>query len=201
MDSMADLTPAGSPVPRTRGRPRDSEKDRAIREAVWTVLAARGYDNLSFEAVAEIAGCSRATLYRRFAGKAEMIADAIYETARAMERDMTLPSEPRALLLAHVRGMATYLSGERGRALLAITGCAGREPKLAQAIAESTRDDEEMYHRLLHCLHPGASEARVMLAFDMLSGTLFSRIAVKASPLTDAELETLVDTAVGLLGS
>jgi AcrR family transcriptional regulator len=194
--------PAEQDTPRGRGRPRNSDKDRAIREAVWAVLAARGYDNLSFEAVAEIAGVSRSTLYRRFTAKAEMIANAMVQTSHELARATPEETEPRALMLAHVRNMAEYMSGERGKALLGINFSSLHEPDLARAVADAVRDDLALHYWLLRSIHPGASDAAVELAFDILRGTLLFRITThRTAALGPGELEALVGAAIGALHS
>jgi len=198
--AQTSAEPTEQDTPRRRGRPRDSKKDRAIREAVWAVLAARGYDNLSFEAVADIAGVSRSTLYRRFAGKAEMVANAMVETSNELARATPVETEPRALMLAHVRNMAEYMSGERGKALLGINFSALHEPELARAVAAAVRDDLALHHWLLRRIHPGASDAAVELAFDILRSTLLFRITThRTEALGPGELEALVGAAIGAL--
>lgn len=196
-DGMAMIEEA----PRGRGRPRDTDKDEAIRQATWEVLAARGYDNLTFEAVAEAANCSRTTLYRRFAGKCEMVTSAMYETARALERGMPVVAEPRAMLIAHSRNMATYLADERGRALVSLTEASWREPDLAAAIQQSTQHDRELYFGMLRSLCPGATEESVMLAYDILVGTILFHVVMLQSPFAAEKVETVVDAATSVLRS
>jgi AcrR family transcriptional regulator len=60
-----------------RGRPRDPSRDEAIIEASIEVLVRDGYDRLSVEGVAATAGVGKATLYRRWAHKAELVIDAM----------------------------------------------------------------------------------------------------------------------------
>jgi AcrR family transcriptional regulator len=196
--TIGELT--GQDTPRGRGRPRDSDKDRAIREAVWAVLAARGYDNLSFEAVAEFAGVSRSTLYRRFTAKAAMVANAMVETSDELARATPVETEPRALMLVHVRNMAEYMSGERGKALLGINFSSLHDADLARSVAEAVRDDVAFHYRLLRRIHPGASDAAVELAFDILRGTLLFRISThRTGALGPGELEALVGAAIEAL--
>jgi AcrR family transcriptional regulator len=60
-----------------RGRPRSAEADRAIAEAALDVLADQGIAGFSVEAVAHRAGVGKATVYRRFAGRDEVLAAAL----------------------------------------------------------------------------------------------------------------------------
>ncbi|MBR0959488.1 TetR/AcrR family transcriptional regulator [Bradyrhizobium japonicum] len=58
-------------------RRRGEELERAILEAAWLELTARGYAGLTTEAVAERAGTSRPVLARRWDGKASLAIAAI----------------------------------------------------------------------------------------------------------------------------
>lgn len=59
------------------GRPRSAEVDRAILQAALELLAEVGYQAMSMEAIAARAGVGKATIYRRYASKEELVADAI----------------------------------------------------------------------------------------------------------------------------
>lgn len=186
---------------RGRGRPRDPEKDEAIRDATWSVLATKGYDNLTFEAVAQLANVSRTTLYRRFASKPDLVGSVLFETARAMERALPVETEPRALLRMHVRSTAAYMSGERGRALLNIIECSPRVPDLANAVARATGGDQALYMAMLRNLRPDASDEAIALAFDMLIGAIILRVAIGQQPFAPEALEALVDAAIVILNT
>ena len=67
---------AGAAVP-PRGRPRSEEADRAITSAALQVLAEDGIAAFSMEAVAHRAGVAKSTIYRRFTGAHDLLADAL----------------------------------------------------------------------------------------------------------------------------
>jgi AcrR family transcriptional regulator len=60
-----------------RGRPRDERADEAILAAALELLAEVGPTGLSVEEVATRAGVGKATIYRRFAGKDELVLAAL----------------------------------------------------------------------------------------------------------------------------
>ena len=62
---------------RRPGRPRDPSRDEAILDASIDVLVRDGYDRLSIEGVAAAAGVGKATVYRRWSNKAELVIDAM----------------------------------------------------------------------------------------------------------------------------
>jgi AcrR family transcriptional regulator len=63
----------------TGGRTLDTTRDPDIRRAALELLAEEGYDRLTIEAVAARAKAGKATLYRRWASKAELVIDALKE--------------------------------------------------------------------------------------------------------------------------
>lgn len=83
VDRLGDVTdlhaqsPATVPTPAKRGRPRDAAKDQLILQAAQELLAEVGYEQFTMEAIATRVGASKATLYRRWASKAELVAGVI----------------------------------------------------------------------------------------------------------------------------
>ena len=62
---------------RHRGHPLDMSRDAAIRDAALDLLSEIGYDRLTMDAVAARAHASKATIYRRWQGKAALVVDAL----------------------------------------------------------------------------------------------------------------------------
>jgi AcrR family transcriptional regulator len=57
--------------------PLDPERDRAILDATMELLSEVGYDRMSVDQIAKRARASKATIYRRWAGKPELVVDVI----------------------------------------------------------------------------------------------------------------------------
>ncbi len=64
-----DVKPEAKP----RGRPRNPGSDQLIVDATLRLLAQHGYDRCSIDAVADEAGLARATVYRRYPTKADLV--------------------------------------------------------------------------------------------------------------------------------
>jgi hypothetical protein len=65
-------------VPESAARPRvEGDREREILDAALTVLAETGYDRLTMDAVATEAKASKATLYRRWSSKPELVVEAV----------------------------------------------------------------------------------------------------------------------------
>ncbi|MEL6470925.1 MAG: TetR/AcrR family transcriptional regulator [Cyanobacteria bacterium J06623_4] len=68
-----------------RGRPRSIESHQAILKATLSLLAEVGFDAMSIEAIASRAGVGKTTIYRRYAGKEELVAAAIESIREEVE--------------------------------------------------------------------------------------------------------------------
>ena len=70
---VADDAPASPKL----GRKRDHTRDAEILDAALAVLAETGYDGMTIDMVAARAKAGKATLYRRWASKDELVIDAV----------------------------------------------------------------------------------------------------------------------------
>ncbi|WP_216901953.1 TetR/AcrR family transcriptional regulator [Nocardia alni] len=59
------------------GRKRDMSRDSAILQATLDVLAETGYERMTTDMVAARASAGKATIYRRWPSKAELVVDAV----------------------------------------------------------------------------------------------------------------------------
>ena len=59
------------------GRPRDPACDAAILQAALDIFAEQGYAGVSIDGVAARAGVGKATIYRRYSSKAELVVEAV----------------------------------------------------------------------------------------------------------------------------
>lgn len=83
----------------TRGRPRSTAVDAAVSRSVHALLISGGYPAMSVEQVATVAGVGKATVYRRWASKAEMVFGVVVhgETVEPPQDTGTLAGDIRAL--------------------------------------------------------------------------------------------------------
>jgi len=73
-DSLSD---EAAELPAKLGRKRDHTRDPEILNAALDVLAEVGYDGMTIDMVAARAQAGKATLYRRWASKGELVIDAV----------------------------------------------------------------------------------------------------------------------------
>ncbi len=112
-DPGSDATVGGGE--RRAGRPRDARASRAIAEAALRQLLDIGYANMSMESVAAEAGVARATIYRRYHDKADLVTSAI---AAGVDEPATT-GEPLEDLVAVLQ----EFDGRFSESCLEIVGC------------------------------------------------------------------------------
>jgi len=71
--------------PRRPGRPRSAAADASIVRATLELLLEGGYRGLTMEQVRARAGVGKATLYRRYASKQELVAEAVRHLNQPLE--------------------------------------------------------------------------------------------------------------------
>jgi len=138
-DTMPDVATAGSREDhRARPRRRGRALDTAILEATVAEIEISGYAGLSMETVAERARASKASLYRRWPSKIELVMDAIYDLLP--DPAPTADTESlRGDLLALLRGAAEMLAGPGGTAIRGLISEALRDPGQAAQLRRYTR--------------------------------------------------------------
>ena len=101
--------------PRPVGRPRDPALDVAIRTATLELLAAGGLEACALDEVSRRAGVGKATIYRRWRSKEDLVREAFLSTAPD-----DLPAEDLGALRAEAHvllsALATALDSPRARA-------------------------------------------------------------------------------------
>ncbi|MEV4619724.1 TetR/AcrR family transcriptional regulator [Asanoa sp. NPDC049573] len=176
------------------------EREEAILAATLELLAEVGYDRMRMDAVAERAKASKATIYRRWGGKAELVMTAIERhTAMAMadNPDPADTGDLRDDLLGRIRAMRDGLMGQDAGLLLGLLTAMRHDAGLASIVRAQMIDDKRQ------AFDPAIDRAvergelpegldRAMLA-EVSSAMLFSRAFVTGEPLDDAFLADLVD--------
>ncbi len=121
-EALPDDPRGRRPPPRPRGRPRLQEAEAEALAAVEALLAGgTPARELTMEQVAQRAGVSKVTLYRRWPTRAALLADALMRRiAATMPLDETLP--PAIAIAGHLRSMARALGGGTGAFARAVIG-------------------------------------------------------------------------------
>ncbi|MEZ7822741.1 MAG: TetR/AcrR family transcriptional regulator, partial [Candidatus Nanopelagicales bacterium] len=122
------------PESKVRGRPRSEDIDLVIVESVLDIIAEDGISKVTMEGVAQRAGVSKASLYRRFPTKSDMAQAAV---ERMRQESPIIPSEGSAYerLLYLMEGTRAGIQKTRyGRIMLAVISTSHEHPELAQLV-------------------------------------------------------------------
>ena len=187
---------------RAPGRPRSERVDRAILRATLELLAERGYEGLNMEALAERAGVGKATIYRRWSNKAQVLTAAVagFVTENVLPDTGSVASD----LLHLIRGAIRNYQGLPGRIMPGLVSGMSKDEVLAHTfrsgfLAQRRRALVEVMERGIQRgeLRPDADLA---LAVDMLGGALFFRLVISGDPLDDQLARGTVDIMLRGLG-
>ncbi len=120
--------------PAKLGRKRDHSRDPEILEAALEVLAETGYDGMTIDMVAARAKAGKATLYRRWASKADLVIEAV----ACLKRNDLDPANPpdtgslRGDLIAMIKPPTIEQAERKLRVMAAIASMISRSPELAE---------------------------------------------------------------------
>jgi AcrR family transcriptional regulator len=169
----------GSPPPRRRGRPREPGVRETIVGATLELIAEGGFPAATIDAIAARSGVGRNTIYRRWASKEDLLADALGELTAELE----LPDgeEIRPLLLVWISELARLFADPLyGRILPGLLAELQRNPAFAHSYIE--RIVHPLRHRLVELLSLAQSRGElradldVELVADLVGGPAFLRL-------------------------
>ncbi|MFE3541656.1 TetR-like C-terminal domain-containing protein [Nocardia sp. NPDC059177] len=189
-------TPSDGDVPlRSGGRPRDPGRDSALLAAAGEILPEVGYDRLTVEAVAARAGAGRATVYRRWKDKSELVRDAI----EALGWEVPIPDT--GSLRADLIALGTaYVdtSSRRDAVLAAIASSMARDPQLRETvervIATPRREAYALVVERARARGEIAEGADLGLIAHVIPAMIFHRIMILGEPTDGAFFERLIDS-------
>jgi AcrR family transcriptional regulator len=171
----------------------------AILRATLHLLAEVGYDQMTMDAIAQRARASKATIYRRWAGKADMVADALRLSAEE-------PAEPpetgslRGDLVAVLRHMCATLAEQDASVVLGLLTAMRRDPHLAEAVRRQvlevkTAAFDAVLNRAAECGALPRTADRATLV-ELCSAMLFSRRFITGETLDTDFVEHMVDVVL-----
>jgi AcrR family transcriptional regulator len=172
---------------RRPGRPRRRTTGDAITRATRDLLAERGFQAATIEAIALRAGVGRNTIYRRWRSKEELIADALRELTT--DFDAWAEDDLYSLLLNWLRDFSrTFSDPLLGRLLATVLGELQRNPVFAAVYADRVvrpRRDA-LLGRLRQAQERGElrPEIEVEHVADLLGGALLLRLLPLGLPPT-----------------
>ncbi|MBS1848329.1 MAG: TetR/AcrR family transcriptional regulator [Actinobacteria bacterium] len=195
------MSGACEPDRRRQGRPRDPAADAAILAAVYDVIAEVGFAGFTVEAVAARAGVGKATIYRRWPSREDLL-------VAAAEQVM---AETGGVDTGSIRNDLVSWFWDKYR-----RKDASPAPRILGQVLAEARSNPELSN-LLRRFHTSRrkalasmldrAEARgeigdvdVDLLLDMVSGTLLQRALFEDRRFQRADIESIVDAALRGVG-
>ncbi len=188
-----------------RGRPRSETARLAILQAADALLLAGGLEAVSMDAIAQLAGVSKATMYRWWPSKEALALDAVFHDWAGQALPAPDLGSLRDDLLALLRPWAELVRSQPYARLIGALVTRARtddafgaeyDRRLVQPRREQARP---IFARAMQ-RGEMAADIDVEVAIDLLYGPLYHRLLHGHLPLDDAFVESLVELAVaGLL--
>ncbi|WKG01167.1 TetR/AcrR family transcriptional regulator [Mycolicibacterium sp. HK-90] len=115
---------------------RGAERERAVLAATVELLAERGYQALTIDAVAARAGASKATIYRRWPNKAQLVRATLDAADAARNASVPDTGQLRSDLLAVMDVVAAEVTDPLTQVTAELATLMRRDTQLAEALRE-----------------------------------------------------------------
>jgi len=177
--------------------PRAEAREQAILDAALELVMEVGYDRLSMDALAERARASKATIYRRWSCKAQVVAEAI---RRRKHGDHAVPDTGslRLDLLEALGAMCLSLDGDESL-VAGVMSAMRSDPELAGLMRAKVLDGDSPVDVVIARavargdLPPGTTGA---LVNEVAPAVVMARLVFRGEPLDEAFTVHLVDEIV-----
>ena len=190
---------AREPKPKL-GRKRDHTRDPEILEAALDVLAETGYDGMTIDMVAARAKAGKATLYRRWSSKGELVIEAV-----ACMKQIDLGSLPdtgtlRGDFVAMIKPHSIEDSQRKLKIMTGLLAMLSKDPGLADTALESIMEPRVAANRIFlrRAIDRGEIAAGTDIeAIAMLSQAMATyRVMILRKPVDRAFILSVLDGVV-----
>lgn len=202
MTPLALAEDTAVPPAQRLGRRRDHTRDADILEAALDVLAETGYEGMTIDQVAARARAGKATLYRRWSSKADLVIDAVACMKAGAFDPSVLPDTGtlRGDLVAMIKEPSIQ-DGERKMQIMAgIVSMVSRSPELAEAAQAALVAPRRAANRILieRAVRRGEipENPDIELIASVGSAMVAQRVLLERKPITRDFLLSIIDGIV-----
>jgi AcrR family transcriptional regulator len=172
-----------------------SPREAELLAVTLRLLQQHGYDGLTVDAVAAGAHASKATVYRRWPTKAELVSAAFIEGIR----QVAVPPDTGTLRgdLLHLGEVISQQGRQHASTIRAVLVEVSRHPALSEALQHQFLDQRKAL--ILHILQQAVERGEIDEAafseelWDLLPGYLIFRSIIPSRPATQHTVQALVD--------
>lgn len=191
---MGAVTELADPAAESPWSPRETE----LLAVTLQLLQEHGYDRLTVDAVAATARASKATVYRRWPSKAELVLAAFIEGVR----QVAVPPETGTLRgdLLRLGEVVCQEVGQHAATIRAVLVEISRNPALNDVMQQQFIEQRKALIR--HVLREAVDRGEIKEAaisdelWDLLPGYLIFRSIIPSNPPTAETVQTLVDNVM-----
>ena len=181
------------------GRPRDHSRDTAIEKAAIELLGEVGYEQITIEAVALRARVSKATIYRRWKNKAELMASAVHHYAFCKSPTIDTGSL-RADLIEIITEKVKALESEDGQFIRGLMTAARRDGELAAVLTSSMTEYAGTAHASIFERAKARGEishsAQTEIVLELVPAVISFRIFMSHQSVNRKFIEHFVDDVI-----
>lgn len=175
---------------------RRASRHMAIYQAVLELLGEVGYDQMSMDAIAARARASKATIYRAWPHKPDLVMAAL----RHHFGDTPEPPDTGTLrgdLIAHLRPTCQVADSAEGNVVTGLLSAATRNPELSRTLFQCTYEIKSVTHETIikRAKERGEipDEVTAALLHEVMHAMVLTRKLWSVEPLDDVFVVHLVD--------
>jgi TetR/AcrR family transcriptional regulator of autoinduction and epiphytic fitness len=186
------VTPPAGPDPRIE------RSRRAILQATLDELGEVGYGAMSIESIAARAGVGKATVYRHWRGKLDLLESALH----TVKQDIEIPAEGsvRERITAFLHALASFLANSELSACMPALVSASQYDESVREF--QTRFNRSRRQQLVDLVAQGIASGELdghldpVFAAEMLASPLFYRRLLSSEPYPPDDVERIVDVVL-----
>jgi AcrR family transcriptional regulator len=155
-----------------------TDRHEAICDAVFELLSEVGYDRMSMDAVASRARASKATIYRAWPNKPDLVTEAlVHRFGGAPEIPDT--GSLRDDLIALMTGACSVACSPEGSVVTGLMSAASRSPDLSRTMRKLLYEMKHPVHRAILDAAVARGEVPAGTSADLLHEVLHSMVLTK----------------------
>jgi AcrR family transcriptional regulator len=180
--------------------PRAMAREQAILDAALSLVMEVGYDRLSMDALAERARAGKATIYRHWSGKAEVVVEAIRRRKCDAEVPAPMTGSLRSDLIAALECMSSSMSSEDSALLVGVLSAMQKDQELADLMRSQVIDGrkqvvDDIFEQAIAAGElPAGTDAGVIN--ELLSAMFFNRLVISGEPIDETFIVHMVDDVI-----
>lgn len=196
VDQVSDVDSLNTIAPRSpRSARLSDDREHEILQATYGLLSEVGYEGLRLDAVATRAKASKATLYRHWPGKAQLVADAV-RVCRVSGHDLPDTGTLRGDLVALLTLMAGAMAAQDGPLFAGLVMAMHADPEFAvemRKLQQAKRATAAQIHARAVSRGELKAHSDPHLTDEIAPALMFMHCFARGEPLNGQFIDHLVD--------